>query len=530
MKNNIYKIAKLLLGTSILLLFTFTQVNSQSLDLSKNPSIVTIGKKGQVLRFQYTASPSTPPATIVSNVNKMLTQHGYSWMRAMSATSSSSGIIAVRVAENTTGEERDGVFFSIFIRQLTEDEPMIKIFTVSGGGKYYYGKKLYVHLSGSEIGTKYRLYKDGTPIDTILGTGTPLQVPVRSSGTYTIKGFKEDWEKPMSGNAVVSTYTSLNDIKIVSRTGSMTPDKVCLDWILSSTGMQSYLDLEEIFYSCMAGESESWNTHFKITFGYPDKNNYAHLRVEAGPNLTQNNLIARLPVKTSNPPVLFVINQPPSGNILVYKVIGGGNIQPGQSANISLDDKQTCVQYCLYKNDTLVETKNWDEDFTPQSQYGHYTIKAKYEEREVMMNGEAGVWPKVTLYTMSGGGTVNNGEPVTLTLSGSQTILDYYLLYNGQAISKKSGTGGSLSYSVNIPGTYTVQAGIQDYRVSMNGSITVDGFNGLYYSPGKNYVIERTYMEASTSNPNAKFVENVNYLDGFGKKDSRNTGTRLSGR
>ena len=52
----------------------------------------------------------------------------------------------------------------------------------------------------------------------------------------------------------------------------------------------------------------------------------------------------------------------------------------------------------------------------------------------------------------------------------------------------------------------------------MNGSITVDGFNGLYYSPGKNYVIERTYMEASTSNPNAKFVENVNYLDGFGKK------------
>lgn len=520
MKNNIYKIVKLLLGISILLLFTITTVNSQTLNLSGNPTNVTVGVKGQALRFKFSVSPATPPATLINYANKMLSQYGYGWIQAVSVTSNTSGLITVRVAENTTGEERHGVFFSIVIHQLAKalTPSSIKSFSVSGGGKYYFGKKLYAYLSGSEAGVEYRLYRDGTPTDTIQGTGSPLQFSISSSGTYTVKAFKDKENRSMSGSAVVTRYTSLNDIKIVSRTGSMTPDKVCLDWILSSSGMQSYIDLAEIFYSCMKGESNAWNPHFKVTFGYPDKNNNAHLHVEAGPNLTPNNLSARLLLSTSRPPVAFAINQQPGGNILVHNVTGGGSIQPGQSANISLSDKQTLVQYDLYRNDTLVETKNWDEDFSPQNQYGHYTVKAKYEEREVMMNGEAGVWPKVTPYSLGGGGTVNNGEPVTLTLSGSQTILDYYLLCNGQVISKKNGTGGTLSYSVNIPGTYTVQAGIQDYRVSMNGSITVDGFNGLYYSPGKNYIIERTYMEASTSNPNAKFVENVNYLDGFGKK------------
>ena len=133
------------------------------------------------------------------------------------------------------------------------------------------------------------------------------------------------------------------------------------------------------------------------------------------------------------------------------------------------------------------------------------------------MNGEVGIWPEITRSVVGGGGTIRNSQPVSITLPGSQSILTYRLLKGGTVVASRAGTGGVLSFSVSETGTYTMEAGLQDYFVPMTGSVTVDRDNGVHYTSTENYVVETVYLDPTSTGTTDRTVSDVTYLDGFGR-------------
>ncbi|MEI8204482.1 MAG: GEVED domain-containing protein, partial [Bacteroidota bacterium] len=77
----------------------------------------------------------------------------------------------------------------------------------------------------------------------------------------------------------------------------------------------------------------------------------------------------------------------------------------------------------------------------------------------------------LTQYNLSGGGVIcGNGATVSVSLSGSQSWLNYQLLKDGVSYGPiVAGTGNPISWNLTVPGTYTCRSGINN----MNGSATV---------------------------------------------------------
>ena len=59
---------------------------------------------------------------------------------------------------------------------------------------------------------------------------------------------------------------------------------------------------------------------------------------------------------------------------------------------------------------------------------------------------------------------------------------------------------------------------MQDYFVPMTGSVTVDRDNGIHYTSTEPHVVETIYLDPTTSGDGARTINNVTYLDGFGRK------------
>jgi len=66
--------------------------------------------------------------------------------------------------------------------------PSPYVFTVTGGGSYCAGGSgVTIGLSGTVTGTTYQLYRSGTLIGTLAGTGAPLNFGLQTvAGTYTV--------------------------------------------------------------------------------------------------------------------------------------------------------------------------------------------------------------------------------------------------------------------------------------------------------------------------------------------------------
>ncbi|HRY33357.1 MAG TPA: T9SS type A sorting domain-containing protein [Bacteroidales bacterium] len=94
-----------------------------------------------------------------------------------------------------------------FVTVIADSPP--PLYTVEGGGAYCIGGAgMPVGLSGSTTNVEYMLYKDGFPVDTLSGTGTPLSFGNQTNaGTYTIIA-RNEWVETcptqMTGSAVVS--------------------------------------------------------------------------------------------------------------------------------------------------------------------------------------------------------------------------------------------------------------------------------------------------------------------------------------
>ena len=78
------------------------------------------------------------------------------------------------------------------------------------------------------------------------------------------------------------------------------------------------------------------------------------------------------------------------------------------------------------------------------------------------------------IYNVGGSGNIVSGNSTSITLSGSETGVNYQLYKDGTAVgSTTAGTGNSISWSVSDAGTYTVKSTNDGSGTTMNGSAVV---------------------------------------------------------
>ena len=500
------------------------------LDLSENPDTIKVDGAWGYFELRYRTTTELNGQLVITQLNSFLEQQSWTWARVveMIPTSSLTGSLVVEVEENTTGEPRWCVFLSLltggkphFVYQY-EPGAVPEIYSVSGNATIYPGKRTFVTLSGSEQGVTYDLYR-GTALQASLpGTGSPLNFPVTTGGNYTVKATRGDITRDMNGNARVAYYGVLQGKIVVSSSPSVVLSEdgegKLIPFTLASDYPQGRAELEEIMHSVLAGECVTWDSSFLLGFVFPSTSVDGQIAVVGGPNCSDTTRQAFFELDVVNGMFLEVL-QAPGGILEVYNLSGGGEIAEDATGTVILSGQQVLVDYKLYCNDVLVEQSGIsNRRFSGLRSYGHYRVKAEKDGREAWMNGEVCIWPEITRSVVGGGGTIVNSQPVSITLPESRSILTYRLLKEGTVVDSLEGTGGVLSFSVLETGTYTMEAGLQDYFVPMTGSVTVDRDDGIHYTSTESHVVETIYLDPTTSGEGARTINNVTYLDGFGRK------------
>lgn len=500
-----------------------------SLNLSENPDTTRLHWNEESFSLRYRSNSVLDENLVIAQLNSFLRQQqSCDWLTVVAVEAdypnALSGQIVIEATPNTTNAARMAVFVSLltarayYVVQHIQGE-LAEVFDVDGGGRIYPGKKGEILLSGSTVGVNYELCRDGVEECIVPGTGSALIFKVESPGTYTVKAVENGITCSMAGQAVVEYYPVLNGkITIVGATTqslSMNGGVHPFQFKLASNYAQGAQEIQEIVESCMAGESEYWDSTFLLQCGWLSSTD-GYFVVVRGPNLQDETRYNRFMFNLTNGSWLSV-SQPGGGDLIRYEVTGGGSITPGETASVSLTAGQIMVDYSLYCNDSFVVKQFSNYNFTGLTTYGHYKIKAEYDGREVWMSGDVGIWPSITSYAISGGGTVYNGNPVQISLSGSQPGLTYRLCRNGSVVSTLAGTGTAISFYASDAGVYSIEGGLQDHYVSMSGTATIERSDGIYYTTTRGYKIERLFLDPTTTNTSARSVDNVVYFDGLGR-------------
>lgn len=155
----------------------------------------------------------------------------------------------------------------------------------------------------------------------------------------------------------------------------------------------------------------------------------------------------------------------------VYTVTGGGNTCAGAGVHVGLDGSQTGVNYQLIKDGAVnigspVAGTGSALDFGIQSDPGIYTVEASWAAASGCtgtMAGSASIAAGAVpaSFTVSGGATTCGSTGTEVSLSGSESGVNYQLVKDGttQIGAAVPGTGGPISFgTVTDAGTYTVTA------------------------------------------------------------------------
>ena len=498
------------------------------MDLSANPDTIKIDGAEGYFALRYSARETLDKQTTIKQINDFLQQQSWTWLHVVDVIpdgSSLTGVLVAQVQANDTGEPRWCVFLSLLTSRpyfVYQYGPGVvpKMFTVGGNATIYPGKRTPVTLTGSEQGTTYKLYRGTTLQASLPGTGSPLCFWVVNAGDYTIKATRGDMTREMNGSASVACYGVLQGKITVSSSPRVTLSKDGEGQLIPFTIDPGYSrgreELEEISLSLWRGESAAWDSTFVLRFVFSTSTT-GQIAIGRGPNCGDTTKYAFFMLNPVDN-LFLEVSQPPGGTLQVYDLSGGGEIGEGEYGTVKMSGQQILVNYKLYRDGELVAGQTLSaQQFSRLQAYGRYRVKAEQDGQEVWMNGSVGIWPKITRERVGGGGTIYNNNPVEITLPGSQTILTYRLLKDGNVVASRQGTGAALSFSAREAGNYTIEAGLQDYFVPMTGSVTVDRDNGVHYTSTENYVVETVYLDPTTTSTTARTVSDVTYLDGFGR-------------
>lgn len=213
----------------------------------------------------------------------------------------------------------------------------------------------------------------------------------------------------------------------------------------------------------------------------------------------------------------LVLKQKPGvdsiARVHIYPV---GKFQEGRNFEIALGATQEPVTYTLLNimGSRIAKKGTGGRLVFTVNQPGWYYIHGDYDFLFAEL-GVVKVIPQMEIYTLSGSGTTQEGQSVTLTLSGSQRSLEYELLRYGEIYQTKTGTGSPLSFTVGDPGIYTVKACFMGEYTRMNGSALIDVIGNVSITESENNEVRFTFQTPTTKEDSVKYMADINYLDGF---------------
>jgi len=407
------------------------------------------------------------------------------------------------------------------------ESPVPVLFNLTGGGSYCTGSSgLSISLSGSQTGINYQLKKNNVDFGSaVSGTGTILTWNNLLFGTYTVTATyvaSPYCTATMSGSVVI-TESSVPTMFNLTGGGNYCAGSTGLSVTLSSsqTGINYQLKKNSVDQgSAISGTGSSliWND---LLFGtYTIVASYV-----ASPNCSATMIGS------------VVITERPAPN--VFNITGGGNYCTGASGlSVTLSGSQNGINYQLKKNNinegTAVSGTGaaliWNNLTS-----GTYTVAATYVASpncSATMNGSVVITenPSPAIYNLTGGGSYcAGGSGLSITLSGSETGVNYQLKNNNvNQGSTTSGSGSTLTWSSLSSGTYTVVAtyvASPNCSSSMNGSIVIteNSIPTVYnFTGGGNYCSSGSGLNDTLSGSQV----GVSYQL---VKNSVNEGTALSG-
>ena len=361
--------------------------------------------------------------------------------------------------------------------------PLPSVFTVTGGGGYCAGEPgVHVMINGSEAGVNYHLYIAGsTPTGPVVaGTGLPIDMGVYPAvGTYT--AIATNATTGCVNNMASSALISVNPLPLqytVTGGGGYCSggSGVAVGLSGSSTGI-SYL----LYRGGIAVGTYVPGTGSAMSFGsQTDAGIYTVGAFNPGTGCSSAMITS----------VSVAVNALPA----VYSVTGGGNFcAGGAGVPVSLSGSNSGISYQLYNGTMPAGTplggSGSSLSYGLKTSGGTYTVIATNSSTGCVSNmaGSAAVVVNAlpVVYNMTGGGSYcAGGTGVNVTLSGSNTGINYQL-YNTAAVgSAASGTGLLMNFGAQtISGSYFVVAtnattGCKD---TMNGvtNVAVNAVPGI---------------------------------------------------
>ena len=468
--------------------------------------------------------PSDKLNTCAASMTQYLAGQGCTWLNVVGAwvTSRQSVMVQFQASANTSRDERCCQILDVDGNPVTvcQATPYVEpeVFALWCDERYTVpGMRLHVTLNGSETGVTYHFYNSGELVGSLPGTGQALHFNISEPGVYTATAERHGLTVDMIGRRQVEWLpliaNGLYDPTPLSYRMNNNGGSVQVKLTHRADYNNLRYELEWLVAKLNNGEIQDWNSGFKITNAQV-YTGYSHLTIEHGPNfytsVTRDKFCVNV---TTNS--WFNIEQRANGGLLSYDVTGTSRIPLDGSGTITLSGRQPLVEYTLYRDgNPCPGTMNSSNTFTGIRQYGTYRVKATYNSHEGWMNGEVEVVPDIRVYTVEGGGTIYNNNPVDIRIKGSQVGVTYRLECNGTAVDEKSGTGSSLVFSVMGVGTYTIRAVVPGYNVMMTGGVEVTRSEEVALTGTRNYVSERVYLDTAAS----RSVQNVTYLDDMGRK------------
>ncbi len=333
-------------------------------------------------------------------------------------------------------------------------------------------------LTSSQSSVNYMLYNGSTLMGTISGTGAPISFGVyTAAGTYSVVAVNSttSCQRNMTSTASIS-INALPTTYGVTGGGNYCSGGAGVS--VGLTGSQSGISYQ-LYNGAAAVGSPVSGTGAAISFGsYTAAGTYSVLATNGSTGCTSN----MTGVATVG------INNLPN----VQTVSGGGIYCAGTGGvSVGLGNSQVGVNYQLYNGSSMVGTAvagtGSSISFGNQTNNGTYVVVATNVTTGCVrnMSGSAIISTNAapTVFTVTGGGNYcADGSGVSITLSGSQSGVNYQL-YNGTLAvgSPVAGTGAAIDMGTHTgTGSYNVVAmnASTGCMSNMSGSASI-GINPL---------------------------------------------------
>jgi hypothetical protein len=353
--------------------------------------------------------------------------------------------------------------------------PAPQVYNITGGGSYCSGGNgVIVGLSGSSVGTTYRLYNGTSIVGTpITGTGAPISFGLKTvAGTYSVVATSSaGCIVPMANTAVVTINNTPIAYNVTGGGNYCTGDAgVSVGLSGSSTG---------ISYQLYLGSS---------AVGAPIAGNGSAIDFGVKTAVGTYSVMATDVISACQRGMSGVTSIGVNSNPVVYNVGGGGSYcVGGNGVAITLSNSQAGISYQLYNGSSVsgasLAGNGAALNFGLKTVAGTYTVRATNTLSGCVANmaesATISVLDLPVAQSMTGGGNICTGDAgVPVGIGGSVAGIQYQLYRGAAAIGTPvAGTGSALSFgSFNVAGVYSVVAvnATSGCTSNMTGTATIN--------------------------------------------------------